>query len=141
MYTRFGFFPVSPFSGLLDGGDCGKVDDGQYLRSTFIFVTRRSRYSRIYVSGQSAALPTTLHPTFNTSIVQRSHAKLLCTWDGERDREARKAKEREKERPREKDGRRRECTGEMCNKRIAGQRSRTGPGLFEDDLKISLYEA
>lgn len=47
-------------------------------------------------------------------------------------KETKKAASQERERERE---------GKMCNKRIAGQRSRIWPSLFEDDLKISLYEA
>lgn len=47
----------------------------------------------------------------------------------------------ERERVKERGTNDEESAGKMCNKRIAGQRSRTGPGLFEDDLKISLYEA
>lgn len=99
MYTGFGFFLGLPF---LAPQWRSKVDGNQYLRSTFIFVMCCSRHSYIYVFGQlyTTALPITLHP-FNTSIVPRSHVRLLCTWyerDTDRGTQEADGRKREKER-------------------------------------------
>lgn len=68
----------------------------------------------------------------------RSRARLaLHTGDGEREAEESEEAEGEGQRQTE----RRERAGEMCNKRIAGQRSRIDPGLFEKDLNISRYDS
>jgi len=141
MYTGFGLFPVL-LSRLLDGRHRGKVAGNQYLRSTFIFVMRCSRHSYVYTFLVNS---TALYPLPYIHLIPplcRALMRGYFAHDVEKEMRTKKARSRwQKEREREIQMKRSECTSKMCNKQIAGQRSRIGPGLFEDDLKISLYEA
>lgn len=86
-------------------------------------------YTRI--SGQSAALPTTLHP-FNTFIVPCSHARSTLHIGRRKKTKARSWGIRTEIRRGENTRAKCVTNGSWVNDQ--------GPGLFEKDLKIFLYE-
>lgn len=106
MYIRFDFFSgfLSPAPRLYE------VDGDQYLRSTFIFVMC---CPHVFLVGAPLYLLPYIH------LIPSLCRALMRVYFAHRTK-----KEDESETLRDKE--RRKYTGEMCNKRIAGQRSRPG---------------
>jgi len=113
MYIRFDFFSgfLSPTSRLYE------VDGDQYLRSTFIFVMRCSRYTHVFLVGAP------LYPLPYIHLIPSLCRALKRVYFAHG---TKKEDESEKLRDKDRNTERRKYTGEMCNKRIADQRSRPG---------------